>query len=59
MKIEKTENPEPPESCPNCGCKEYEQYNFDYIESAICEYSVRCKKCKQQLAHWAYGHWQY
>lgn len=56
---EEPENPAPPEKCPNCGCKDYEQYNLQYIETTLCEYDVRCKNCKKYLASWGYGHWQY
>ncbi len=58
--IEIPESPEPPKECFKCGSRKSELYNYDYIDGHIlCEYSVRCTDCKQQLAHWAYGHWQY
>ena len=46
-----------PLKCFECGSKELEDLNYDYIEHTICEYDCKCKNCGQQLGHWAYGYW--
>lgn len=48
-----------PLECFKCGCKEFKEADHDYLDGHIlCEYSIRCKNCNQQVGYWAYGNWQ-
>ena len=47
-----------PIKCFKCGSTNTEEYNHDYMEHMICEFSVKCSDCGQQLGNWAYGNWQ-
>lgn len=46
-----------PLKCEFCDSKELEDFNENYSDYGIVEYSVKCEECGKVLAHWAYGDW--
>ena len=47
-----------PRKCPFCKSKDLEVYKtFRHDQGFIEEEWIRCKRCKKQVAVWAYGSW--
>ena len=56
--MEDYKDPNPPDKCPKCGCKETKMADIYYGNPGeVHEYALRCKNCNELLAYWAYGSW--
>ncbi len=47
-----------PCKCPVCDSRELKEVVKDSIEHIVSEFEVRCARCNESIAYWAYGSYQ-
>ncbi len=45
-----------PQKCYKCGNTDFNDENFGYMDTTLCEFDIVCKKCGTMVASWAFGY---